>query len=168
MKKNRIKLFFLCFCLNSVLAQSQTSTGENLFDNNWRFKLGDVLAAKEPSYNDSSWRRLDLPHDWSIEQNFDKKYASCSAYLPGGIGWYRKTFEAPSDFGNKTVTIQFDGVYNNSEVWINGHYLGIRPFGYISFSYNLSPYLRPGNNFVSVRVDHFLYGYTSCFICCVI
>lgn len=160
MKKNKIKLFFLCLCLSSGLIKAQTSIGESLFDNSWRFNLGDISAAKEIAYNDSSWRMLDLPHDWSIEQDFNKKYASCSAYLPGGIGWYRKSFDAPSDLGNKTVTIRFDGIYNNSEVWINGHYLGLRPYGYISFSYNLTPYLYPGKNVIAVRVDHTKYADT--------
>jgi beta-galactosidase len=160
MKTFKLILIFFCLSLGLNTIKAQTFQRENLFDDNWKFNLGDISAAKEVGYNDSNWRKLNLPHDWSIEQNYNKKYASCTAYLPGGIGWYRKSFEAPSDYNNKTTVIQFDGIYNNSEVWINGHYLGIRPYGYISFSYNLTPYLHAGENLIAVRVDHTNYADT--------
>jgi beta-galactosidase/beta-glucuronidase len=102
---------------------------------------------------------LDLPHDWSIEGPFSKANFSCTAYLPGGIGWYRKTFIVPENERTRKVFIYFDGVYNNSEVWINGNYLGKRPNGYISFQYDLTPFINFGKeNLVAVRVDHSLYG----------
>ena len=142
-------------------AYTQSPREKVKFDFGWKFYPGDVYKAKEADFDDSDWRELDLPHDWSIEQEFSPEYASCTAYLPGGIGWYRKTFEIPESYRDKTVSIQFDGVYNNSEVWINGHYLGYRPNGYISFSYDITPHLiHGGRNVVSVRVDHSRYADT--------
>jgi len=125
----------------------------------WKFQLGDAYAARNPEYNDASWRILNLPHDWNIELPFDAKWASSTAYLPSGIGWYRKSFQVPDTYKDKVVSILFDGVYNNSDVWINGHHLGKRPSGYTSFSYDLTPYLNPGKeNVIAVRVDHSLYA----------
>jgi hypothetical protein len=143
-------LFFTCV----KYVGGQNSRETKMFNNDWRFHLGDVYQAKEKDYNDSEWRMLNIPHDWSIELNFDKKYASSTAYLPGGIGWYRKSFIVPAEWRGKSIKILFDGIYNNSEVWINGHYLGKRPNGYISFIYDITPYLFFGEeNIISVRVD---------------
>jgi beta-galactosidase len=152
-----ITIFFIVFLTSISNAQETRET--KLFNSDWKFNLGDIDYAKEPGYNDSKWRQLNLPHDWSIEQDFSNKYASCTAYLPCGIGWYRKTFDVPVPYKDKIVTIIFDGVNNNSEVWINGHYLEKRPNGYISFIYNLTPYLNFGQkNIISVRVDHTKYA----------
>lgn len=130
------------------------------FDDNWKFHLGDVHGAQFFSFDDRDWRTLDLPHDWSIEGEFSKEYASGQGYLPGGIGWYRKTFELSEDKKGKQVQILFDGVYQNAEVWINGTYLGKRPFGFISFSHDLTKHLNFGNteNVIAVRVDHTNYA----------
>ena len=98
--------------------------------------------------------RCDLPHDWSIEGPFSKEWASGTGFLPGGIGWYRKTFEIDKLSADKKVFIYFDGVYKNSEVWLNGHFLGKRPNGYIPFQYELTPYLQKGRNVIAVKVDH--------------
>lgn len=124
------------------------------FDFDWRFHLGDIKDAREKSFDDTEWRILDLPHDWSIEGDYDSTNASgiSGGYLPTGIGWYRKNFEAPLE--NKKTFIEFDGVYMNSTVWINGKLLGHRPYGYISFSYDLTPYLQAGRNTIAVKVDH--------------
>jgi beta-galactosidase/beta-glucuronidase len=92
------------------------------FNNDWKFHKGDVNDGQDVNYKDASWRTLSLPHDWSIEGPFDKKWASATAYLPGGIGWYRKTFSLPQNMKGQQVYIYFDGVYKNSEVWINGHF----------------------------------------------
>jgi beta-galactosidase len=128
------------------------------FNKDWKFYLGDDSAAKEPGYDDSKWRKLSLPHDWSIESDFKKDFPATNqgGALPGGIGWYRKTFTLPSSAKNKNIRIEFDGVYRNSEVWINGHYLGKRPNGYISFHYDLTPYINqaPGKNIILVKVDN--------------
>ncbi len=127
-----------------------------LMDRDWKFILGDEKGAEAIGFNDNAWRKLDLPHDWSSEGEFkkDEPTGGGGGYLPTGIGWYRKTFKLPSSVNGKQVSIQFDGVYMNSEVWINGHSLGKRPNGYISFVYDLTPYLQKGNNTIAVRVDN--------------
>ncbi|GAA4736229.1 beta-galactosidase GalB [Flavisolibacter ginsenosidimutans] len=120
--------------------------------------MGNDSAANKVSYNDSKWRTLNLPHDWSIEGTFSETYPTTfnQGALPAGIGWYRKTFSLPLSSKNKIVSIRFDGVYRNSEVWINGHYLGKRPYGYSSFQYELTPYLKFGaeKNVLAVKVDN--------------
>jgi beta-galactosidase len=127
-----------------------------LMDRDWKFFLGDDKNALAISFNDNGWQQLDLPHDWSIEGNFNRgsPTGSGGGYLPTGIGWYRKTFQLPAWVTSKQVNIQFDGIYKNSEVWINGHYLGKRPNGYISFGYDLTSYLVKGRNTIAVRVDN--------------
>ena len=127
------------------------------FNNNWKFYLGDDSAAVNPLYNDTKWRKLSLPHDWSIESNFmkDAPATNQGGSLPGGIGWYRKTFTVPAASKNKNVFIEFDGVYKNSEVWINGKYLGKRPYGYADFSYDLTAALFFDKaNVIAVKVDN--------------
>ncbi len=130
------------------------------FNNDWRFHRGDILQAKDSSYkdDDGSWRILNLPHDWSIEGPFrkDNPMSPFGGSLPAGIGWYRKTFTVPAGDEGKLLFIDFDGVYMNSEVWLNGHYLGARPYGYSSFRYELTPYLNYGDqpNIIAVRVDN--------------
>ena len=125
------------------------------FNFDWRFHKDDIAGGQAISLDDSGWRRLDLPHDWSIEGQFSKENSSCTGYLPGGIGWYRKEFKIPNEYKGKRIFISFDGVYNNSEVWINGTHLGNRPNGYISFQYDLTPYINYGTkNLIAVRVDH--------------
>jgi beta-galactosidase len=126
------------------------------FDSVWKFNLGDIAGAEAATYNDSSWRTLDVPHDWSIEQNFNKDSLAGrdAAFLDGGTGWYRKSFTMPSEAAGKKVTITFDGVFMDSTVYLNGHVLGNRPNGYISFKYDLTPYLKLGgeNNVIAVKV----------------
>src|SRR6266513_6366517 len=128
------------------------------FDRGWRFHLGDLSGAEAPGFDDSGWRTLDLPHDWSIEGAFsDTNPAGANGgALPGGVGWYRKTFSVAARDTGRLVFVEFDGVYRNSEVWINGHYLGKRPYGYSSFRYELTRQLRYGraSNVIAVRVDN--------------
>ncbi|MDB5155162.1 MAG: beta-galactosidase, partial [Mucilaginibacter sp.] len=142
------RIFFLSALLVSVLhfgSSAQTRSVAD-FDKGWHFHLGDVKAAENPAMNDDNWRALNLPHDWSIEGKFSKSNPATpeGGALPGGIGWYRKTFTVPVTDKNKKVYIDFDGVYQKSTVWINGHELGFRPNGYISFRYDLTPYLKFG------------------------
>lgn len=149
-------IFLLLFCACFSLTASAQRKVEN-FDDNWRFMLGDDSLAKAPTYNDAKWRVLDLPHDWSIEGIFSEQNPTTQAEggLPAGIGWYRKIFIVPLTAKGKEVFIDFDGIYHNSEVWINGHYLGKRPNGYVSFSYELTPYLHFGTkNVIAVKVDN--------------
>jgi beta-galactosidase len=125
-------------------------------DANWCFNLGDATGAQAVDYDDSSWQQVNLPHDWSISGPFSPDHPSGGGggYLPGGIGWYRKTFQLnPSDLG-QSIAVEFDGVYKNCDAWINGQYLGFHPYGYTSFAYDLSPYLQPGENLLALRVDN--------------
>ena len=128
------------------------------FDRGWRFHLGDVSGAQEASFDDSGWRTLDVPHDWSIEGAFSDTNPAgvAGGALPGGVGWYRKTFSVSQRDAGRLVFVEFDGVYRNSEVWINGQYLGKRPYGYSSFRYELTRHLRHGRkrNVIAVRVDN--------------
>ncbi|HBI58844.1 MAG: DUF4982 domain-containing protein [Duncaniella sp.] len=122
------------------------------FNDDWKFILADSSAMSLPDYDDSRWRQLDLPHDWSIEGRLSPSLNSCTGYLPGGIAWYRKTFGFTPDGQNHFI--YFEGIYNRSEVYLNGHLLGKRPNGYVSFYYDLTPYLKEGENVMAVRVDH--------------
>jgi beta-galactosidase len=142
-----------------LLIFQQVNASERIkFTDNWKFYLGDTLVASETNYDDSKWRILNLPHDWSIEGKFseDNPATPGGGALPGGVGWYRKSFKLLPEDKNHLVFIDFDGIYRNAEVWINGHYLGIRPYGYSSFRYNLTPYLFWGDstNVIAVRVDN--------------
>ena len=156
MKTNKFLLSFILLILSVSITFSQSVDREKLlFDQGWKFHLGDLNLARETLFDDSSWRSVNLPHDWSIEADFDSNLASCTGYLPGGFGWYRKTFDIPQSYKGKTITIQFDGVYCNSEVWVNGKYVGKHAYGYTSFFYNLTPYIEVGRkNVIAVRVDH--------------
>ena len=136
---------------------AQVSFGQaEKFNNGWRFIQEDAKDAALPKFDDSKWRRLELPHDWSIEGQMSPTLASCTGYLPGGIGWYRKTFEINEM--DKHHYIYFEGVYNRSEVYLNGQLLGKRPNGYISFMYDMTPFLKEGENVLAVRVDHSRYA----------
>ena len=144
----------LCFLLSPAEGR-QTGRKIQSFNEGWSFCKGDFPGAQNPGFDDSGWRLLDLPHDWSIEGPFSPENSSCTAYLPGGIGWYRKSFELPEDERGRKIAVHFAGIYNNSEVWINGKFLGRRPNGYISFQYDLTPHLEFGKkNVIAVRVDH--------------
>lgn len=157
------KLLIPLSCLLLLLAVACSSPKEATdmrrqdFTADWTFRLCDDTAAARPDYNDADWRKLNLPHDWAIEGEFSKENPSGTGggALPGGIGWYRKTFTADKADEGKLLRIDFDGVYMNSTVYINGHELGTRPYGYISFSYDLTPYIRWGEkNVIAVRVDN--------------
>jgi len=127
------------------------------FNSGWLFCLGDDPSAARYDYDDTGWRRLNLPHDWAIEGEFSKDNPSGTGggALPGGIAWYRKSFVVKESDKGKRLNIDFDGAYMNSSVYINGHLLGTRPYGYISFGYDLTPYVKWGKkNVIAVRVDN--------------
>ncbi|MCL6524893.1 MAG: DUF4982 domain-containing protein [Thermoflavifilum sp.] len=156
------KFVIFTIILTSALFQSfslsaqQLRTKEN-FDADWRFFLGDPVGAERPQFDDHSWRLLNVPHDWSIEGKFsrDNPAGTGGGALPGGVGWYRKTFTVSEADRGKLFFIDFDGVYMDSRVWINGHFLGERPYGYSSFEYEITPYLHiGGKNVIAVRVDN--------------
>ena len=157
--KMKFKLIYtiLLFCFTALYSNAQLRKNID-FNSDWKFNLGNDSTASNENFNDAAWRTLILPHDWSIEGSFSKEHPATNqgGALPGGIGWYRKTFTLAEVDNEKYVSIEFDGVYRNSEVWINGHYLGKRPNGYISFSYDLTPYLKFGNqkNVIAVKVDN--------------
>jgi len=128
------------------------------FNTGWKFSLAGNDDSPKGDFDDSGWRLLDLPHDWSIEGEFSESNPASAGggALPGGTGWYRKTFKIDPSKKEKLIYIEFDGVYRNSEVWINGNYLGKRPYGYSSFRYELTPYLIFGDemNVLAVKVDN--------------
>lgn len=126
------------------------------FDDDWRFFKGEVRGGEQAGVADSGWRKVNLPHDWSIEGPYSASNASGTGFLPGGIGVYRKTFQLPESLRGRKISVAFDGVYRDSDVWINGRHLGHRPSGYSSFEYDLTPHLNLGAkpNILAVRVDH--------------
>jgi len=153
-KRAAMPAIVLLLFTSTVFAQGRTIAD---FDKGWHFHLGDVNGAELTTFNDVNWRNLTLPHDWSIEGKFSKDNPATpeGGALPGGIGWYRKTFIEPVSAKSKKVYIDFDGVYQKSTVWINGHKLGFRPNGYISFRYELTTYLNfGGKNTIVVKVDN--------------
>ena len=155
-----MKRLFYFFIVISVSAVVHAQSGRSVldFDQNWTFNLGDVPNGQIVDFDDAGWRKLNLPHDWSIEGEFKKENPATveGGALPGGIGWYRKTFTIPQTDKGKLIYIAFDGVYQKSDVWINGHHLGYRPNGYISFRYELTPYLNYGGkkNVIAVKADN--------------
>jgi beta-galactosidase len=129
------------------------------FDFGWKFSTGDFPEAHLPGFVDKEWHEVELPHDWSIAGPFSQDAACGGAggYVPTGFGWYRKHFEVTASLKGKKVSLEFDAIYERSEVWINGHYLGFRPYGYISFFYDVTPFLNYGKpNIVAVKVDNSL------------
>ena len=137
-----------------LLAQARITTP---FDNDWLFRIGDESGVEKADFSDSAWRKLNVPHDWSIEGPFDAKNPTGGpgGFLPSGIGWYRKHFAVPANQSGKRVFIEFDGVMANSEVWINGVKVGGRPYGYVSFGFDLTPHIKFGqDNIIAVRADN--------------
>ncbi|MFN8209303.1 MAG: glycoside hydrolase family 2 TIM barrel-domain containing protein [Bacteroidales bacterium] len=150
---------FLFACLVSLNTFSQTV----LFDNSWRFHRGGAQGAEKMNFNDSSWREIDLPHDWSIEDlpgtssPFDSNAISqvSGGFTTGGSGWYRKTFALPDSLKNKRIIIQFDGVYMNADCWLNGEFIGNHPYGYTTFLYDVSSKLKLNTkNVLAVQVKN--------------
>ncbi len=149
------KIFTLAILL--LGAQSLSARDRQSFDKDWLFVLADSAGMQNSEYADGHWRRLNLPHDWAIEGDFSPSNPSGASggALPGGIGWYRKHFSLSPDEKYDRFTITFDGVYMNSTVYINGHKLGTRPYGYSTFEYDLTPYIyKQGDNVIAVKVDN--------------
>lgn len=164
-----VSLFFLVMSFYLTVSFSQSlPSGCERFDEGWRFHLGGAQRAEEPGFDDSEWRWVDLPHDWSIEDLRDRQAGLPPLPTPfdpdavsqvnggftrGGTGWYRKVFAVPDQAKGKIVTLQFDGVYMNADCWLNGHYLGSHPYGYTSFFFDISSLLNyGGENVVAVKV----------------
>lgn len=120
----------------------------------WKFHLGEVEQGFYKGLDDSAWQEVTLPHDWSVTLPFSRDCSSGTGYLPGGVGWYRKRFTLPEEASGKTVRVTFNGVYKHARVWINGNYLGMRAYGYSSFSHDITEFLVPGGNVLAVRAEH--------------
>ena len=146
--------FFILACAIGSMLTAQARDRQN-FDNGWRFVLADSAQMSKTDYHDTHWRALNLPHDWAVEGDFlcSNPSGAGGGALPGGIGWYRKTFNLQKKQGERYF-IEFDGVYMNARVYINGKEVGYRPYGYSSFEYDITPYLIAGRNVVAVRVDN--------------
>lgn len=157
MKTNVLKfmlaLSFLYLSFGQIAGASfgrQTKINEG-----WLFHLDAVSDYSAAAADDSGWRKLDLPHDWSIEGDMSQELASCTGYLPGGTGWYRKHLDIPAELEGRKVYLYFEGVYCNSDVWVNGRHVGNRPNGYVSFIYDITRCVEFGEeNVIAVRVDH--------------
>jgi beta-galactosidase len=162
----RSSLLFLLCAAGAIVSISRAATPEDgivrsrvvqSFDPDWRFLKSDEKGAEDPAFDDSQWRKLDVPHDWSIEGPFSQSNPTggAGAFLPAGVGWYRKHFATPVVGQNGHVYVEFDGVMANSDVWINGFHLGQRPYGYVSFRYELTGHLNPPGkeNILAVRAD---------------
>ena len=150
-KSMKKTIFAVITVLSSLACQARERV---CFDSDWRFCLGDSVQMASAEYNDSWWRQLNVPHDWAIEGDFyaGNPSGAGGGALPGGIGWYRKYFSLPSI--KEKYFLEFDGVYMNSTVYVNGQKVGFRPYGYSSFEYDITPYIHEGQNVVAVRVDN--------------
>lgn len=155
----KLTLILLVAFYSVIVCADNSKFGRtNDFNSNWKFKLGEISGFMAPDFDDLLWRSVILPHDWSIESEFNESNPAGSAggYLPNGIGCYRKSFKLPESLKGKRISIRFDGVYMNSTVYINGIYLGNRPYGFSTFEYDLTPHLKFGeqDNVIAVKVDH--------------
>ncbi|MBW6500709.1 MAG: DUF4982 domain-containing protein [Bacteroidales bacterium] len=154
-------LLFLIIC-TFVRSEAQSLLSRNnLFDADWKFHRGGAQGAESPLFNDSDWRKIDLPHDWSVEDlpgtdspfDIDAISQVNGGFTTGGTGWYRKSFTVPSDSKGKRFIIMFEGVYMNAEVWLNGRLVGTHPYGYTSFWFDITGRIRTGEeNLLAVKV----------------
>lgn len=162
MKRTMARLMACLVIASALLLAGASANGQSRrqlpMDSGWRFSLGDPEEAEKITFDDTKWRTLEVPHDWSIEGAFDEKNSTGGAggFLPAGVGWYRKHFTLSADHARRRVFIDFDGVMANSDVWINGFHLGRRPYGYVSFRYDLTGHLNFGkiSNVIAVRADN--------------
>jgi beta-galactosidase len=162
-----------CFLMISLLSAGNAGWAQDSraisFDGDWRFERGTMVGAESPSYDDHAWRRLDLPHDWSIEDLTGQKPDTimgpftrnsvgkgATGFTEGGVGWYRKHFSLDRKYAGKRWYILFDGVYMNADVWVNGKHLGVHPYGYTAFYYDMTGMLHPSgqSNTITVRVQN--------------
>ena len=152
----KLQKYILTLLFFPVIATAKDKTED--ISSDWLFILKDEVNAKYAEYDDSGWRMLSLPHDWAFENGFSPEgmQKDKGGYTSGGIGWYRKYLDISETMLERKLFLDFDAVYMNSEVWINGHYLGKRPYGYISFSYEITRYVHPGKNTIAVKVDNSL------------
>ncbi|MCK4922305.1 MAG: hypothetical protein KAS71_14735, partial [Bacteroidales bacterium] len=156
MKKLYHIFIIVLLAQTTLIAQSNSTVRikEN-FNENWKFKLEDKASFCEIELDDSQWRTLDLPHDWSVEANFSEENSGRNAWLPGGKAWYRKSFMLPENYKGKSIEIQFDGIYKNASIWVNQNPIGIQHDGYTSFRYDITELLSfEEQNTIAVRVEN--------------
>ena len=151
----KLTLLALFAAIPMAAAQAKAPRLELRADSGWKFLPGDPNGAEARSFDDANWRGVELPHDWSIEGRLDKDNPSGrgGGYFPAGTGWYRKSFSAPGEWKGRRVSVEFDGVYRDATVYLNGRKLGIQPYGYTSFRFDLTTDLDyTGPNVLAVRV----------------
>ena len=167
MKKLLVFAAFLLVCCTvhrAAFAAGAASSGQpprltQSWDAGWLFSRSDSALSMVPRFDDSKWRSVSVPHDWSTEEPLRVEYGSGNGYAAGGIAWYRKHFSLDSAQKDRVVTVEFDGIYNHAQVWINGQFVGGRPYGYSSFQLDLTRYVDVGrDNVIAVRVDHSRYA----------
>lgn len=156
MKIKQILILLIFSTYFSAYSSNQTESRKIInFNADWKFFLDDKKEFCSEAYDDRNWRSIDLPHDWSVEAEFSKENSGRNAWLPGGIAWYRKTFDLPKEYAGKNIEIQFDGIYKNASIWVNNHPVGQQYDGYTSFYYEISELLKAGeSNTIAVRVDN--------------
>jgi beta-galactosidase len=153
-----MKKSLLILCLSVCINLGYSQRSETNFNNDWNFILDDDTSFSKENVDTSNWKNLNVPHDWSFEKGVRKggDQGQGGGYHDGGIGWYRKQFNVKEESLSNITYINFDGVYMNSEVWVNGNYIAKRPYGYISFRYDISKYIKADKNIIAVRVDNSL------------
>ncbi len=157
LKNTLLYLLLSIFCFACGQKIKTTKSYHKVINNDWKFIEADITAAQKTEYDDSEWKTVNLPHDWSISGAFSKNNPSFSrgAWLPAGIAYYRKKIDLSGIKKNQKVFIHFEGAYRNAEVWINGNHLGKRPFGYIPFEYELTPFINfDQKNIITVKLDN--------------
>ncbi|MGL5273527.1 MAG: sugar-binding domain-containing protein, partial [Phocaeicola sp.] len=153
-KQLLLTLFVMLGATSNLWAQLSFGEAQKI-NEQWKFTLQNPENAHQQRLNDKNWQSVTLPHDWSVKGQLSPTLASCTGYLPGGIGWYRKRLEVPEERNGQKVFIYFEGVYNRSEVFVNGELVGSRPNGYISFAYDITDKVAFGKtNTIAVKVDH--------------
>jgi len=154
-KHKSVNKIILLVPLMIILSLSSKATPKTevrqkiLFNQDWKFSLSDQPQYRDSDFNDGLWRILNLPHDWSIEGDIDQSVDGSGGFFPIGIGWYRKTFILPKSMKDKQLILQFDGIYMNSEVWINGQFLGRHPYGFTMLQYDLTDFIKSGKGEVN-------------------
>ena len=140
----------------ATVAMAQSARIEQSFNKDWHFSLGDNADAKNVNFNDKAWRNVTLPHDWSVESDFtaDAAMGNEGGYLPAGTGWYRKQLNMPKEWAGKTVKLMFDGVYQDSKIYVNGDSVGSHFYGYTPFVVDITKQLKQGANTIAIRVDN--------------
>lgn len=155
MQNKSIKTLFVALLI-STIATAQSTRVQTNWNENWKFSLSDNKESKDITYDDKSWRNVTIPHDWSIESDFkaDAAMGNEGGYLPAGTGWYRKTFVMPKSWNGKSIKLIFDGVYQDSQVYVNGELAASHFYGYTPFVADITKFVKQGSNIVAVRVDN--------------